>query len=382
MDLFFKGIINLDYVKIIANYLPQFHEIAENNKWWGEGFTDWLAVKKASPLYEGHKQPRIPMDNHYYHLDDVDEIRWQAQLAKKYGVYGFGIYHYWFSSNLKLLEKPAELIRDNPDIDIHYMFIWDNTSWIRTWKNIRHGNAWAPNYDENADGNDDGILAELKYGNMDDWHRHFLYLLPFFQDNRYIKIGNKPIFSVFKPDNNNEIIKEIMKYWNNLALEYGFDGIVCITKENWKYKDNEYQMKYAPFNINSIWKGLKNKIGYLFAKKINRINFYDYDKLWNDILLDAKISNEKTFLSGFVDYDDSPRRGHSAKIVRGSTPSKFGRYMKKLLNISLQQNKEYVFVTAWNEWGEGAYLEPDETNGYAYLEALKAAVDEVNTKEK
>lgn len=117
--------------KIIANYLPQFHIIPENSKWWGEGFTDWQAVKKSKPLFAGHVQPRVPIDSHYYHLDDVNEIRWQAQLARKYGVYGFGIYRYWFSSDMKLLEKTAELIRDNPDIDINYLFLWDNTSWTK-----------------------------------------------------------------------------------------------------------------------------------------------------------------------------------------------------------------------------------------------------------
>lgn len=361
--------------------MPQYHIIPENSKWWGEGFTDWQAVKKSVPLFLGHKQPRVPLNRHYYYLDDVDEIKWQAKIAQKYGVYGFGIYHYWFSSDLHLLEKPAELIRDHKDIDIHYMFIWDNTSWIRTWKNVRHGNAWAPNYDDVSDKNDDGILAELKYGSEEDWRKHFLYLIDFFQDDRYIKIENKPVFSIFKPDNDNGTIKMMINYWNKIAVEYGFDGIVCITKENWKYKDNsDYQMKYAPFNINSLWSGLKNKMNYLLAKKLNKIDSYDYDKLWNDILIDANKAQNKTFLSGFVDYDDSPRRGHSAKIVHGATPDKFGYYMKKLINISKKQNKEYVFVTAWNEWGEGAYLEPDEMNGYAYLEALKAALDECCTK--
>ena len=365
-------------IKIIANYLPQYHVIPENDKWWGKGFTDWVAVKKTVQLYPDHNQPRVPLGNHYYSLDDADEIKWQAELAKKYNIYGFGIYHYWFSSELHLLDKPAELILANQDIDMHYMFIWDNVSWIRTWKNIRNANAWAPKFDGETNGQDDGVLAELKYGNKDDWRNHFLYLLKFFKDERYIKIDNKPMFGIFKPENNNKTIKEIIKYWNKLALEHGFDGIFCITRENWKYKDDGYQMKYAPFNVNSFLGGVRIKLRGWCIKYFNRINIYDYDALWQGILNDAKKSSAKIFLSGFVDYDDTPRRGRFAKIVRGSTPKKFYYYMRKLLEISKQQGKEYVFLTAWNEWGEGAYLEPDKTNGYAYLEALKNAVDKVN----
>ena len=119
--------------KIIAMYLPQYHQIPENDKWWGEGFTDWVGAKSASSLFEGHEQPKIPMNDNYYDLSKADDIRWQAKLAREYGVYGFGIYHYWFSSSQKLLTKPAELILANKDIDIPFFFAWDNCSWVRTW---------------------------------------------------------------------------------------------------------------------------------------------------------------------------------------------------------------------------------------------------------
>uniref|UniRef100_UPI003AB827B2 glycoside hydrolase family 99-like domain-containing protein n=1 Tax=Faecalibacillus intestinalis TaxID=1982626 RepID=UPI003AB827B2 len=112
-------------VKIIANYLPQFHEIPENNKFWGKGYTDWVAVKKSKALFDGHDQPREPEEDRYYSLDQKDAIKWQAELARENGIYGFGIYHYWFSSDLQLLQKPAEIILKNKDIKINFMFIWD-----------------------------------------------------------------------------------------------------------------------------------------------------------------------------------------------------------------------------------------------------------------
>ena len=147
-------------VKIVANYLPQFHSIPENDAWWGKGYTDWNAVKKSKPLFQGHCQPNVPLKYNYYDLSNVDSIRWQASLARQFGIYGFGIYHYWFNSNMKLLEKPAELLLENKDIDIHFCFLWDNSTWKRTWSNVKFGNDWGTeNTQNNRKNGENGILA-------------------------------------------------------------------------------------------------------------------------------------------------------------------------------------------------------------------------------
>lgn len=106
--------------KIIAMYLPQYHETEDNNRWWGQGFTDWTSVKTSEPLFEGHRQPRVPQNANYYDLSEVENIKWQAKLAKKYGVYGFGIYHYWFSTEKQTLTKPAELLLEHKEIDMPF----------------------------------------------------------------------------------------------------------------------------------------------------------------------------------------------------------------------------------------------------------------------
>ena len=371
----------MNNIKIIANYLPQYHVIPENSAWWGEGFTDWVAVKNSKPLYDGHSQPRIPLNNHYYSLDNVEEIRWQTEIAKKYGVYGFGIYHYWFSSNMMLLQKPAEIIRDNTDIDIHYLFIWDNSSWCRTWSKGKFSHSWAPKFDNNKSigSNENGILAEIRYGTKKDWKEHFLYLLSFFKDERYIKIKNKPVFIFFKPHNNFVVIRQMTEYWNELAKQYGFAGIMAITLDSWNKKHNlEYKVRYAPFSSTNLKDALLSRLRVAFNKKIYGFNYCDYDYYWQRIIKNAKHADNNTFLSGFVDYDDTPRRGENARIMNGVSVEKFEKYIYQLLKISKNSNKEYVFITAWNEWGEGAYLEPDEKNGFAYLEALKKAIDRVN----
>lgn len=370
----------INNVKIIANYLPQYHQIPENNKWWGEGFTDWIAVKNAIPLYVGHRQPRVPMDNNYYDLSEVENIRWQAELAKKYGIYGFGIYHYWFSSEMQLLQKPAELILENQDIDINFMFIWDNFSWKRTWSKLANGAAYAPAFDsENGkEENDTGILAELKYGDKADWKIHFDYLLQFFKDNRYIKIDNKPVFSFYQSRNNFPVIKQMVEYWDILAKKAGFNGVMCLSKDILYPVKLERRMKYSPFQMTTPFLFLKYKLMSKHFLKIGKPGIWDYDEVWKDIITEAKISSKDSYLCGFVDYDDSPRRGNKARIVKGGTPQKFEYYMQKLINISRKQNKEYVFLMAWNEWGEGSYLEPDTEYKYEYLEAIKKIVGENN----
>ena len=225
--------VDKNSIKIIANYLPQFHRIPENDEWWGEGFTDWVAAKKAVPFYKWHEQPRKPKNEYYYDLSDVNSIKWQANLAKKYGIYGFGIYHYWFNSNQMLLQRPAELLRDSKDININYLFIWDNASWVRTWKKMLLSNSYAPVFDNKKQNqNDNGILANLDYGNEKDWKKHFEYLLLFFKDDRYIKINNKPVFVFFNPQNGTDTLKEMLRYWDMLAHDEGFDGIFAISKKN------------------------------------------------------------------------------------------------------------------------------------------------------
>ena len=209
--------------KIIANYLPQFHSIPQNDQWWGKGYTDWEAVKKCKPQFKGHNQPRIPLNSHYYSLDQVEEIRRQSDLANKYGVYGFGIYHYWFSSKLRLLEKPAEILLNSKDINQHFILIWDNGSWKRTWSNVKNGFDWAPEFDNknNQSHEGNGLLAELVYGDEEEWRIHFDYLLPFFKDERYIKIDGKPAFVFYQMENDYETIVQMTKKWDEWAKNEG-----------------------------------------------------------------------------------------------------------------------------------------------------------------
>lgn len=369
-------------VKIIANYLPQYHSIPENDLWWGEGYTDWVAVKKSTPLYPGHIQPKVPMGENYYDLSRKENIQWQAELAKAHNVFGFGIYHYWFSNEQMLLGKPAQIILENKDIDIHFMFIWDNGSWKRTWSKIKgFANDWAPNFEGKSQDQTNGVLAELVYGDEKDWRVHFDYLLPFFKDDRYIKLDGKPMFGFFNQYNEPEVVARMCACWDKWAKEEGLPGI-CALGRRVVGKDSllTHQFDYDPHEHGwlrvSFVEKVINKLKKITGLEGKHPQLFDYDTVWKRLLKEAEDCNDQSlFYGSFVDFDDSPRRGAKGKIMKGGTPEKFGNYLGKLIDICRRQKKEYVFLTAWNEWGEGAYMEPDNRNGNRYLEALKQATE-------
>lgn len=365
-------------VKIIAMYLPQYHEIEENSKFWGKGFTDWVSVKKAVPLYKGHNQPEVPLNHNYYDLSKKESIAWQIGLAKKYGVYGFGIYHYWFSDEKQVLTIPSEIILENKDLDMPFFFAWDNASWRRTWSKFR-GNAWAPMEDakRKRTKNESSILIEYKLGTEENWEKHFEYLLPYFKDERYIKVDGKPLFEIF---NYSEDILKMEEYWDKLAKKHGFNGVKILYKKSALYNlpEGSVNFCYEPQSSGwgAGWKLWTFKIFSLLGLTgKNGPLIYSYDKVWDKILKSAESRTaENEWHGAFVKYDDTPRRGKKGRVVENATPEKFAFYLGKLVDICKEQNKEYIFLTAWNEWGEGAMLEPSEKDGMAYLEALQSVV--------
>lgn len=376
-------------MKIIAWYLSQFHEIPENNEWWGEGFTEWTNVKKGVPLYKGHYQPRHPLNDNYYNLLDKDTIKWQIELARKYGVHGFCIYHYWFGGKL-LLEKPVEMFLNDKSLDFPICFCWANESWTNQWVSDKKT-----------------VLIEQVYGKREDWINHFNYLLPFFKDDRYIKIDGKPIFAIFNPELV-EKSKEMLQFWQELAKKNGFPGIAFAYKGG-TYNmqkgidDSEYDyciehepvISFAGSHQMSIsvrfYNSLPQKIRSITERPIRyaRSLFYkmtkcktvtlDYDRTWNEII-HRKPMTKKSIPGAFVDWDNTCRKGNRGTIIAGATPAKFEKYLEKqIIHARDIYKSDMIFMFAWNEWAEAGYLEPDEKYGYQYLEAIKKAL--INTNE-
>lgn len=348
-------------MKVIAMYLPQYHKVKENDIWWGENFTDWVAAKKAQPLYEGHDQPRIPLDHNCYDLLKKETMEWQAKLMHRYGVDGMCIYHYWFKDGRQILEKPAEHLLAWNDIDMPYCFCWANETWARSWSNVAEKNVWADIYEGEEKGR--GILLEQSYGGKKEWQEHFEYLLPFFRDRRYIKFDGKPVF-LFYNTSQIEHLKEMAELWEKLAVENGFPGIFLIGARADNHTRNvvDAELHMEPGEANR------------YASKFMYKNFpvRDYDDVWETILSEIPM-RQHTCFGGFVGYDDTPRRGRKGEVVIRATPEKFGAYLAELMAKNEAYGIDAVFINAWNEWGEGMYLEPDERDGFRYLEQINIA---------
>lgn len=347
--------------KLFALYLPQFHQIPENDRWWGTGFTEWTAVKKAKPLFLGHNQPRIPWQDNYYNLLNKDTLEWQSNLARKYGVDGFAFYHYWFEYGKKLLEKPAELFLKCKDIDISYCFFWANETWARAWSNISNKNVWMDGAN-NTSGS--GVLMQQSYGDVSLWERHIDYLIPFFQDHRYIKIDNRPLFIVYRPMHL-YCLPDMKDVWDRELRKFGFDGIYLV---------GEFEEVWHP-NICEIDAWMYMTTRNSDNKKINcGVELYDYDEYWHAFLRNILwLRDEMVYYCPIVNFDNTPRWGKDGMAYFNVTPEKFQRYMTYLLNIAYKKRHKLIFINAWNEWGEGNYLEPDQKNKFAYLEAIQAA---------
>jgi len=375
-------------MRTIAFYLPQFHSIPENDAWWGEGFTEWVNVKNAKPLFENHYQPRIPLDNNYYNLLDKQTMEWQIKLAKKYGIYGFCFYHYWFDGHM-LLEKPMENMLESKDINFPYCICWANEPWTNAWKSDM----------------DPKVLIQQRYGGKEEWKKHFEYLLPFFKDYNYIKNGNKPFFVMYRPEIC-DCLNEMLDYWNELAIEAGFDGIdfayqqvsyyLLKNKDESRFRYRiEYQPGYARFDVQNNRKGRFNflliktyirnlilkidkKIGTNLNNKLTKkgLVIEDYDDLCKTII-NRKGDDEKSIAGMFVGWDNTPRRGTRGRVCIGANPDKFEYYFRKQVeNVKSNYSNDMIFIFAWNEWAEGGYLEPDEKNKYGYLEAIKKVLDD------
>lgn len=355
---------NLSDVKIISFHLPQFHECDENNVWWGNGFTEWTNTKKAKKIYKMHNQPREPLDDYYYDLSNLDDILWQMKLANDYGIYGFCYYHYWFCGKM-LLNKPLEILRDYNGEKLPYCFCWANESWTRTWEGSKT------------------ILLKQEYGDKEDWERHFNYLLDFFKDSKYIKQDNAPVLVLYRAKNIPDC-NEMIKYWNERCIAEGFSGIYIVEELNC-FQDSvmcqeskgflEFEPLYTmTFASNKLELLLFDWMSKIFNRKNNSYNqVYSYEVLWRNIVRrrHKKVNEKRCYLGAFVDWDNTARKGKYGRIVLGTTPRKFRKFMEKQRKRAMSINSDYIFINAWNEWGEGTYLEPDKENGYSYLEIIK-----------
>lgn len=349
-------------MKTIAYYLPQYHRIDENDKWWGDGFTEWTNVRAGTPLFPGHEQPVVPLGNNYYSLDDRRTVEWQTQLAKKYCIDGFAYYHYWFNGKM-LLERPAERLLKWQDIDQPFFFFWANHSWMKNKKGKKE------------------ILMMQEYGGNKDHIAHYQYLSKFFKDERYIKVANKPVIGVYKPHDIPDYL-EMVECWNTLAVRDGFDGVYVIKNiDQSKNLNDGLPADAAVLRQPAIaQEKLMRGYGFLVSRpklcKVLRAFLpfrIKYEKVIDKLINDAQILESqcemKLYQGTFTGWDNTVRHGRMGYVHVDSNPTDFRRSLEALDKIT--EPDDFVFINAWNEWAEGMYLEPCEKWGYSYLEAVR-----------
>jgi hypothetical protein len=377
--------------RVIAFYLPQFHPIPENDKWWGKGFTEWTNVAKAKPLFRGHYQPRIPADLGFYDLRLPEVREQQAQMAREAGIEGFCYWHYWFSHDKKLLERPFQEVLQSGRPDFPFCLGWANHNWTNK--------SWEAGTRQQKE----MTLMEMVY-NEDEYRKHFYDVLPALKDKRYITVDGKPLFYIWSalalPNP-----AEFIQLWQQLAKENGLEGIYFVGLE-FNLRENEKSLKTA------ITKKIPNNAAIRFQKLLdcgyNAVNSRGYhradlycrsiwDILWRSISIrlfkhfpiskcdQRKINKwlyteedrqENVYPTLMPNWDRTPRSGRKARIYTNSTPEVFGEQIDQVLDLLKDKTPEHriVFLMSWNEWAEGNYMEPDLKYGHGFLKALHSKI--------
>ncbi|WP_192384902.1 glycoside hydrolase family 99-like domain-containing protein [Mesorhizobium silamurunense] len=345
--------IRMDDTKLIAFYLPQFHRIVENSEWWGPGFTEWTNVARATPNFVGHNQPRIPRELGYYDLTNPDTLREQTDLAKLYGLNGFCFYYYWFSGR-RILEKPVDLFIKS-DIEFKFCMCWANENWTRAW-----------------DGDTKSVLLEQKYAEGDA-EAFIDSMLGYFNDERYIKVGGMPLLVVYRakdiPDP-----RRWFAIWRDRVAANGFPGIHISVVDFYDISTPQEVgadslVEFPPHKFN----GPQNRPSKF--PSFTNANFsggiVDYRKMIAQSANRPKPSFNM-FRGIIPGWDNTARRQNNPTIVVNSSPELYGEWLRFLRFQARQDHPDpegrLVFVNAWNEWGEGCYLEPDQRWGLSYLE--------------
>ncbi len=360
--------LNEEDTKVIAWYLPQYHRIDVNDIYYGRGFTEWTNTSTSIPMFVGHYQPHIPYDVGYYDLNNPEVIYRQVELAKHYGVFGFSYYYYWFSGK-RIMDKPLEFFLNNPDIDIPFCITWANENWSALW-----------------DGNDNELIFEQKLRESDD-SEFIRDLIPYFLDRRYLKIDNRFVLIVYRLN----IWKRdrVVRLFENFRREMARHGlgdlyiIVCNSRgfeEDVKEWGADALVEFPPHGITEFMPPIRID-GYLNPDFLGEIR--DGSRFIEQKRYYAEHSSEVFFRGALPYWDSSARKAYSgARVLANLTPEKFETWMTDIIIESKRihsKDENYVFVNAWNEWAEGAHLEPDLRYGYANLAAVKRAIEKSRT---
>jgi O-antigen biosynthesis protein len=353
---------SLNQIRTIAFHLPQFHTVAENDRWWGPGFTEWTNVSRALPNYRGHYQPHVPADLGFYDLSDPAAMRRQAELAARYGIGGFCHYFYWFTGGRRILEKPLEPLLDSKSDDFPFCLCWANENWTRTWDGQERDVLLAQTYEE---GDAEASIATIE---------------PFLRQPNYIRIGGRPLLLIYRPGLLPDP-KAWAEAWRSHCREAGIGEIYLAFVESFEKAGGktdpaslgfDASVEFPPAGVGT----LIHPPGPLFnARFEGRVN--DYRQLVRTYL-STQPAGHKRFRGVMPSWDNTARRQDGGWVYQYASPGAFQAWSEAMFEETRRQNfgeERIVFVNAWNEWGEGAHLEPDQRFGHGWLEALKNAAE-------
>jgi len=356
---------------VLAYYLPQYYPTEFNNKWYGEGFTEWTNVGKAKPLFKGHYQPKVPSVLGYYDMRLPEIAERQAELAKDAGVSGFAYWHYWFGGGQTLLEMPLQRAIETGNPDFPFCLAWANESWYRKM------------WDDNGSKT---LICEQTYPGDDDIIAHFYHCLPALRDKRYIYYCDKPIFIIYKPEQHPNIDRFI-EIWNRLIKENGladeFYFIATVYKTDQAepllqrgfnaatYEAWSKLMSLHFYEDQTIFRRLKRVFtNRILTPMFGKVKKMPYKEVLKTIWRDGFDSREDIIPILIPNFDHSPRSGRKNYIVTDATPENWEKQIDIVLgNVAKKQNK-LVILRAWNEWGEGNYMEPDLKYGRSFIDKL------------
>lgn len=344
--------------KLIAFYLPQFHPIAENNAWWGRGFTEWTNVSKAVPQFADHYQPRLPGELGFYDLRLPQIMHRQIELAKHYGIHGFCFHYYWFSGK-RLLELPLNNFLNDREMDFPFCICWANENWTRRW-----------------DGQETDVLIGQKHcaeGDIDFLHD----ITPIVNDSRYIRIDGKPLVVVYRPSLLPNSI-ETTKRWREEARKSGIGELFLVMVQF-------DQLDPLKFGFDAAVEFPPHKLAQDLPAINDSLEIANPD--YAGYVVDFRELHKRASMIGKTDYplirgvfpgwDNEARKPGQGYTFHHSTPDNYKHWLAQSLSYAKQhpiQGESMVFINAWNEWAEGAYLEPDRKYGYAYLHATRDAL--------
>lgn len=342
--------------RLIAFYLPQFHPIGENDRAWGAGFTEWSNVGAASPLFEGHYQPHVPGELGFYDLRLPETRHAQAEMARQAGIEAFCYYHYWFAGR-RLLERPFDEVLASGEPDFPFCLCWANEPWSRHW-----------------DGSEDEVIQAQAYSLEDD-HRHIRWLIPALRDHRAVTVDGRPLFLVYHARDLPDPARTA-DLWRREVRRAGLPGLHLVAVET--DSDRGWNATHYGFDAKVMFQPRFSMLHSLPQADIGQdpdLRVWDYQDVSRSLGL-AEDAGYRCYETVCTGWDNSSRTGQRGWILHNATPQAYGRWLRRAVE-RVQSNpadQRLVFINAWNEWAEGAHLEPDRRYGRGYLEATRAAV--------